>query len=102
LQVLSKVEIAKDATDLLGSVINVSSSFMQSDTSLGCFAATLLIYLRAANLKTGFPVFYAICTKTWKATSTSITVPNTSKSSHMLLAASSWTASSSLGKHDSI
>lgn len=49
--------MAKDATDLFGSVTKISSSDIHSETSLGCLAATLLIYFKAAYLKTGFPVF---------------------------------------------
>ena len=102
LQVLSRVEMASEATDRLGSVIRMSNSLWHKETSRGYFALTLLITLRAANLYTGFPEFCASCTSTWNATSTSITLPKTSKSSQILFAASNCTVSSSFGRQVSI
>jgi hypothetical protein len=59
LQVLSKVEIAKEATDLFISVIRFSSSFWHIPTRFGYFVAILFITLKAAYLLTGFDEFVA-------------------------------------------
>jgi hypothetical protein len=64
LNIFKSVEIAKDATDLLLSVIKLSNSAWHIPTSFGCWEDILFITLKAAYLFTGFELYDARAVRT--------------------------------------
>ncbi len=75
LQVLRRVEMAREATDLFISVMRFSSSPWHIETRLGLMDAIRFMTLRAANLLMGLLVLVTRQVSTENGFSTSIRLP---------------------------